>query len=207
MSVMKLYIPLFILATLFAVADAYVVPACLVAPCPAFSSSRSLSSSSSPSSTSSGAPPFASLLDLTPWELNPPNSHPRRADNEIYSPPESYAQIQIRNPQTHEAYTDYEIACQTNIPACQSRDSVARRRYSDFEAFRDILVREAIGASIPPLPGKVFTNLFSPAVIEARRLALEVWLNIVVANPMLQTGSRALVPFLQDPAWDKTKWR
>ncbi|KAJ7793826.1 hypothetical protein B0H14DRAFT_3497628 [Mycena olivaceomarginata] len=36
-----------------------------------------------------------------------------------------------------------------------------RRRYSDFDAVRDILERESTRINIPPLPGKVFTNRFS----------------------------------------------
>lgn len=52
-------------------------------------------------------------------------------------------------------YTDYEIVCMTNIPAFKLKHSVVRRRYSDFEAFRDILERESTRVNIPALPGKV----------------------------------------------------
>lgn len=74
-------------------------------------------------------------------------------------------------------YTDYEIMCrvrslllafsrrlltpehsQTNIPAFRVRYSSVRRRYSDFEAFRDILERESTRVNIPQLPGKVFSG-------------------------------------------------
>lgn len=61
-----------------------------------------------------------------------------------------------------------------------------RRRYSDFEAFRDILERESTRVNIPPLPGKVFTNRFSDEVIEARREGLERFLSIVAGHPLLQ---------------------
>ena len=61
-----------------------------------------------------------------------------------------------------------------------------RRRYSDFEAFRDILERESTRVTIPPLPGKVFTNRFSDEVIEARREGLERFLTIVAGHPLLQ---------------------
>lgn len=99
-----------------------------------------------------------------------------------------------------------------------------RRRYSDFEAFRDILERESTRVNIPPLPGKVFTNRFSDEVIEARREGLERFLTIVAGHPLLQvrirfsprshyvddvyaqTGSKVLCAFLQDPAWDKSQW-
>lgn len=100
-------------------------------------------------------------------------------------------------------YTDYEIVCkvchfhstiwtsknssvQTNIPAFKLRHSLVRRRYSDFEAFRDILERESTRVNIPALPGKVFTNRFSDEVIETRREGLERFLSIVAGHPLLQ---------------------
>ena len=92
-------------------------------------------------------------------------------------------------------YTDYEIICrvmlpisscaslirQTNIPAFKLKSSSVRRRYSDFEHFRDILERESSRVSIPPLPGKVFTNRFSDEVIEHRREGLERFLQMYVS--------------------------
>lgn len=94
-------------------------------------------------------------------------------------------------------YTDYEIVCRTNIPAFKLRQSSVRRRYSDFEYFRDILERESARVTIPPLPGKVFTNRFSDDVIENRRAGLEKFLKIVVGHPLLQTGSKVLAAFVQ----------
>lgn len=64
-----------------------------------------------------------------------------------------------------------------------------RRRYSDFEAFRDILERESTRVNIPALPGKVFTNRFSDEVIESRREGLERFLSIVAGHPLLQVRS------------------
>lgn len=93
-------------------------------------------------------------------------------------------------------YTDYEIVCrvsycfylvgalltstknQTNIPAFKLKASSVRRRYSDFECFRDILERETTRVTIPALPGKVFTNRFSDEVIEHRREGLERFLQM-----------------------------
>ena len=100
-------------------------------------------------------------------------------------------------------YTDYEIMCKvyqstsalcsshftlvkTNIPAFKLRHSIVRRRYSDFEAFRDVLERESTRVNIPPLPGKVFTNRFSDEVIESRREGLERFLSVVAGHPLLQ---------------------
>lgn len=121
--------------------------------------------------------------------------------DEIYGPPENFLEIEVRNPRTHgigrHMYTDYEIVCRTNIPAFKLRQSVVRRRYSDFEYFRDILERESARVTIPPLPGKVFTNRFSDDVIEGRRAGLEKFLKIVVGHPLLQTGSKVLAAFVQ----------
>ncbi|KAF3760065.1 hypothetical protein M406DRAFT_324895 [Cryphonectria parasitica EP155] len=130
--------------------------------------------------------------------------------DEIYGPPENFLEIEVRNPRTHgigrHMYTDYEIVCRTNIPAFKLRQSTVRRRYSDFEYFRDILERESARVNIPPLPGKVFTNRFSDDVIEGRRQGLEKFLKIVVGHPLLQTGSKVLATFVQDPNWDRNAW-
>ncbi|KAL9130717.1 MAG: hypothetical protein Q9217_001154 [Psora testacea] len=129
---------------------------------------------------------------------------------EIYGPPENFLEIEVRNPQTHgtsrSMYTDYEIICRTNIPAFKLKHSTVRRRYSDFEYFRDILERESARVTIPPLPGKVFTNRFSDDVIEHRREGLQRFLQIVVGHPLLQTGSKVLASFVQDPNWDRNSW-
>jgi len=118
-------------------------------------------------------------------------------------------------------YTDYEIHMVTNIPAFKLKQSTVRRRYSDFEHFRDMLERESARVTIPPLPGKVFTNRFSDDVIEHRREGLQRFLQIVVSHPLLQTGSKVLASFVQgksidhqnsqlltcvDPNWDKNAW-
>jgi hypothetical protein len=99
-------------------------------------------------------------------------------------------------------YTSYEIHTKTNIPAFKLRHSIVRRRYSDFEYFRDILERESARVTIPPLPGKVFTNRFSDDVIEHRREGLQKFLQIVAGHPLLQTGSKVLGAFVQGELCD-----
>jgi len=130
--------------------------------------------------------------------------------DEMYAAPESVLEIEVRDPRTHDfgrkMYTDYEIICRTNIPAFKVRYSCVRRRYSDFEAFRDVLERESTRVNIPPLPGKVFTNRFTDEVIESRREGLERFLQIVAGHPLLQTGSKVLCAFLQDPSWDRSAY-
>jgi len=130
--------------------------------------------------------------------------------DEIYGPPENFLEIEVKDPRTigegRGMYTIYEIVCRTNIPAFKLRNSTVHRRYSDFENFRDILERESARVTIPPLPGKVFTNRFSDDVIEHRREGLERFMQIVVGHPLLQTGSKVLASFVQDPNWDKDAW-
>ncbi|KZF20484.1 Phox-like protein [Xylona heveae TC161] len=129
---------------------------------------------------------------------------------EIYGPPENFLEIEVKNPQTlgtgRNMYTTYEIECRTNIPAFKLQHSKVRRRYSDFEYFRDILERESARVTIPPLPGKVFMNRFSDDVIQHRMEGLQAFLRIVVGHPLLQTGSKVLASFVQDPNWDKNSW-
>ncbi|KAJ9093874.1 Sorting nexin-3 [Naganishia friedmannii] len=146
-----------------------------------------------------------------------PQSPPRRAIigrgqtfEEMYAPPENYLEVEVGNAQTHgtgrKMYTDYQIITKTNIPAFKLQHSTVRRRYSDFEAFRDILEKESTRVTIPQLPGKVFTNRFSDEVISKRQDALQRFLEIVAGHPLLQTGSKVLCAFLQDPNWDKSQW-
>ncbi|KAK3943925.1 Phox homologous domain-containing protein, partial [Diplogelasinospora grovesii] len=168
---------------------------------------------SPPSSPTSGAGAAAAAAAAArlhrPIMQTLPESRQQSFD-EIYGPPENFLEIEVRNPRTHgigrHMYTDYEIVCRTNIPAFKLRQSTVRRRYSDFEYFRDILERESARVTIPPLPGKVFTNRFSDDVIEGRRAGLEKFLRIVVGHPLLQTGSKVLAAFVQDPNWDRNAW-
>ena len=139
------------------------------------------------------------------------DSAPRReAVEDMYGVPENFLEVEVRNPLTHgvgrKMYTDYEIVTRTNIPAFKLRYSSVRRRYSDFEYFRDILERESTRVNIPPLPGKVFTNRFTDEVIESRREGLERFLQVVAGHPLLQTGSKVMAAFLQDAGWSKDQW-
>ncbi|KAA8645714.1 Sorting nexin-3 [Aspergillus tanneri] len=99
---------------------------------------------------------------------------------EIYGPPENFLEIEVRNPQTHgtsrNMYTSYEIVCRTNIPAFKLKHSI------------------------------VFTNRFSDDVIEHRRKGLQRFLEVVAGHPLLQTGSKVLASFIQDPNWDRNAW-
>ncbi|OAR02008.1 hypothetical protein LLEC1_02327 [Akanthomyces lecanii] len=165
-------------------------------------------STSPPPAGTSTSPPTSPNLHRPIMQAMPDNR--QQSFDEIYGAPENFLEIEVRNPRTHgmgrSMYTDYEILCRTNIPAFKLRQSCVRRRYSDFEYFRDILERESARVTIPPLPGKVFTNRFSDDVIESRRAGLEKFLKIVVGHPLLQTGSKVLAAFVQDPNWDRNAW-
>ncbi|EPZ32385.1 sorting nexin-3 [Rozella allomycis CSF55] len=134
-----------------------------------------------------------------------------QSSSERYSLPEDYLEIEVVNPITVNAgtknqYTDYEIICRTNIPVFKKQSSTVRRRYSDFEWFRDLLEKENPRVSIPALPGKIFfKNRFAPEIIETRRRALERFLQVVSGHPLLQTGSAAktLVAFIQDQSFSR----
>ncbi|KAJ2716359.1 Sorting nexin-3 [Coemansia spiralis] len=129
---------------------------------------------------------------------------------EQYGAPESFLEIEVKNPATHgsgrKMYTEYEIVCRTSIPVFKLQRSSVWRRYSDFEWLHDRLEQETSRVSIPPLPGKVFTNRFSDEVIETRREGLERFLQIVAGHPLLQTGSKVLVAFIQDPAFTREQY-
>ncbi|KAI9091903.1 Phox homologous domain-containing protein [Phlyctochytrium arcticum] len=147
--------------------------------------------------TSSGVNPF-----IRPTETRA--DFREQTAEERYGVPENFLEIEVTNPQFHGSgrskYVDYEIVCSTNIPAFKLKDSSVRRRFSDFEWFRDILERESTRVNIPPLPPKKFFNArFSDEIIEQRRQGLERFLQIVAGHPLLQTGSKILGPFIQDP--------
>lgn len=126
-------------------------------------------------------------------------------NEDLYGVPENFLEVEVRNPMTHghgrKMYTDYEIVTRTNIPAFKLSYSSVRRRYSDFDYFRDLLERESNRVNIPLLPGKVYTGRFSDEVIESRREGLERFLQIVAGHPLLQTGSKHMAAFLQDAQW------
>ncbi|KAK4609828.1 Sorting nexin-3 [Fulvia fulva] len=154
-----------------------------------------------------------SQLNLPPGFSSTGREPHTQSFEEIYGVPENFLEIEVTDPQTHQPssnpnsrYTTYLIRLSTNIPAFKLRQSEVRRRYSDFEVFRDLLERESARVSIPPLPGKVYLNRFDDAVIEERRRGLERFLKIVVGHPLLQTGSRVLGGFVQDPNWDRNAW-
>ncbi|CAE6456018.1 unnamed protein product [Rhizoctonia solani] len=155
-------------------------------------------------STGYAAPsPFARSSDLTgpnPFARSTYESEQlagrEQTIEEMYSVPESFLEIEVRNPQTHgfgrKMYTDYEIMCKASPqpPRSHNPTHIALDEYPGLQATSFHL----------------FTNRFSDEVIEARREGLERFLNIVAGHPLLQTGSKVLCAFLQDPSWEKSQW-
>lgn len=145
--------------------------------------------------------PFKPISDII-------NTSSPKQPQEIYGEPENFLEVEVRHPVTHNQgghlYTDYEIVCRTNIPRFHKRQSRVRRRYSDFVALRRLLEQELTRVMIPPLPGKILlsSNKFNDVNIEARRQGLEKFLTTVSSHPLLQTGSRLLIEFIQNEKWD-----
>lgn len=133
--------------------------------------------------------------------------------SEIYAEPENFLEVEVTNPKTHipngsdsrGMFTDYEIICRTNLPSFNKRISRVRRRYSDFEFFRKCIMKELSlynnhpRVVIPHLPGKILlSNRFNDDVIEERRQGLNKWVQAVVGHPLLQSGSKTLVRFIEE---------
>ena len=151
------------------------------------------------------------------------NSMILNQDSINYDEPENFLEVEIINAKTHYSqesnsrdgsitpqYTDYEIVCRTNIPCFKKKVSKVRRRYSDFDYFRKCLIKElAVSGNkasskiaVPSLPGKIYlSNRFNGDTIEKRRLELQEWLGFVAGHPLLQTGSKVLVRFVQDDSF------
>lgn len=155
--------------------------------------------------------PFISFSEVVSGQSK--KEHKQTFD-ELYGEPENFLEIEVKNPITHGSkssnmYTDYEIVCHTNIPAFKKKVSKVRRRFSDFYAFKSILEHESSRVIIPKLPDKsifTYSQRFSEEFIEERRQGLEQFLNVVASHPLLQTGSRSLISFIQDDKWDKNRF-
>eukprot|EP00834_Sanchytrium_tribonematis_P000064 NODE_2_length_91304_cov_0.692462.p64 type:complete len:164 gc:universal NODE_2_length_91304_cov_0.692462:50278-50769(+) len=129
-----------------------------------------------------------------------------------YSTPENYLEIKVKNPliensDNNNGYTTYEIHLKTNLPMFKIKETIVRRRYKDFENFKSYLERECPHVHLPNLPGKVLRNRFSDDVIDTRMKGLERFVQIVAGHPLIQTSSKILIPFLQDPVFHRDNWK
>ncbi|PAV18725.1 PX-domain-containing [Pyrrhoderma noxium] len=146
------------------------------------------------------------MTTVSPFARSPSLPGPRldgsfreQTIEEMYSVPESFLEIEVRNPQTHgfgrKMFTDYEIICKTNIPAFKLRHSAVRRRYSDFEAFRDILERESTRVNIPLFrerssPIVSLTKLLRPAA-RASSVSSLLWLGTLSSRPGARSSAHS----------------
>ncbi|KAM9413432.1 sorting nexin-12-like isoform 5-T6 [Salvelinus alpinus] len=98
----------------------------------------------------------------------------------------------------------------TNLPIFKLKDSVVRRRYSDFEWLKNELERDS-KIVVPPLPGKALKRqlpfrgdegIFEDSFIEERRVGLEQFINRLAGHPLAQ-NERCLHMFLQDESIDR----
>ena len=131
--------------------------------------------------------------------------------DEVYEEPEDLLEIEVCNPITHghgtNKYTDYEIVCRTNIPCFKKRESRVRRRFSDFVKLKKLLESDNKRVVVPPLPESgllTYKKRFSESFIEERRVGLEHFAQVVASHPLLQTGSRTMVSFMQDEIWQNS---
>ncbi|CAB1325411.1 unnamed protein product, partial [Coregonus sp. 'balchen'] len=126
-----------------------------------------------------------------------------------YGPPSNFLEIDVYDPQTigvgRNRFTTYEVRMQTNLPIFKLKDSVVRRRYSDFEWLKNELERDS-KIVVPPLPGKALKRqlpfrgdegIFEESFIEERRVGLEQFINRLAGHPLAQ-NERCLHMFLQD---------
>lgn len=133
---------------------------------------------------------------------------------EAYDPPANVLEVDVVNPETHglgaKRYTDYEVKLRTNLPVFKIKESVVRRRFSDFEWLRNELERGS-KIVVPLLPSKAwqrqlpFRNddgIFEDEFIEERRKGLETFINKVACHPLAQ-NEKCLHMFLLDQAVDK----
>ena len=137
----------------------------------------------------------------------------RLPNQSSYSTPENYLELRVKNPiiETPDngtnGYTTYEVHMKTNLPMFKVKESIVRRRYKDFEIFKSYLERECPHVHLPNLPGKVLRNRFSDQVVDTRMKGLERFLQIIAGHPLVQTSSKVLIPFIQDPVFHRDNWK
>ncbi|KAH9392202.1 Sorting nexin-12 [Tyrophagus putrescentiae] len=105
------------------------------------------------------------------------------------------SRLTCSNPVTHgiarNRYTDYEVRMRSNLPIFKLKESIVRRRYSDFEWLRNELERDS-----------KIVGIFEEEFIEERKRGLEQFINKVAGHPLAQ-NEKCLHMFLQDPLLDK----
>ncbi|KAM9439075.1 sorting nexin-12-like isoform 1-T1 [Salvelinus alpinus] len=153
------------------------------------------------------------MSDPTVADTRRLNSKPQDL-TDAYGPPSNFLEIDVYDPQTvgvgRNRFTIYEVRMRTNLPIFKLKDSIVRRRYSDFEWLKNELERDS-KIVVPPLPGKALKRqlpfrgdegIFEEAFIEERRVGLEQFINRIAGHPLAQ-NERCLHMFLQDESLDR----
>jgi len=112
-------------------------------------------------------------------------------------PEDSALHITVSDPVQHSEgmnkYTSYRVDVRPVEAPGATQDSIFQnaaysavlRRYSDFLWLFERLHKERAGAIVPPLPEKQAVARFTPAFVEERRAALEVFVRRVSVHPEL----------------------
>eukprot|EP00300_Choanocystis_sp_HF-7_P021893 c20997_g1_i1.p1 GENE.c20997_g1_i1~~c20997_g1_i1.p1 ORF type:complete len:638 (-),score=153.99 c20997_g1_i1:585-2498(-) len=100
----------------------------------------------------------------------------------------------------------YSIHIHCTMGLLNSIESVAYRRYSDFEWLRSRLLEVSMGHVVPPLPPKKYFGRFEKEFLDVRRHGLETFLNRLAADPLF-VNAKPLITFLQadDEAFARAK--
>lgn len=93
-------------------------------------------------------------------------------------------------------HTVFTITTTTSLPYWSRKDAVVYRRYRDVVWLHDRLCSIFPGVIIPPIPGKKLVGNMDAEFVEARRAALEDYLNRVTHHPRLAKDSFDLQTFL-----------
>lgn len=86
-----------------------------------------------------------------------------------------------------DSHTSYEVTTSTSLPGLPRQPFSVRRRFKDFVTFSKALPALLPGCFVPPRPKR---NLMEgrralPLFVEARRAALERYLNKLAAHPQI----------------------
>lgn len=82
-------------------------------------------------------------------------------------------------------YITYKVTCETNRGGFARGEGSVVRRYSEFTWLAEVLARTCPGSIVPAIPEKQAMGRFSSDFVEARRRALERFLQRIATHPEL----------------------
>ncbi|KAF8069565.1 SNX2B [Scenedesmus sp. PABB004] len=138
-------------------------------------------------STASGGasppPPAAARAALAAAGSPPPVGNPALRIA-VHNPLKHHGPSAI--PGLEESYTSYEVVSVTTLPHFSGGRHAVRRRFKDFVSLSNLLPRLLHGSLLPARPAKNLVEghwRMTDAFVEARRAALERYLNRLTAHP------------------------